>query len=49
MSTKKNAQNESCELSFIGRKMRTIARETAFQIALRYWLQRGRGEGQCYI
>ena len=32
---KKNAQRESCELSFIGGKMRTIAQETAFQIALR--------------
>ena len=26
--------------------MRTVARETAFQIALRKLLQRGRGEGQ---
>ena len=31
---KKNVQNESCELSFIGGKMRTIAQET-YQIALR--------------
>ena len=32
---KKIVQYESCELSFIWGKMRTIARETAFQIALR--------------
>ena len=32
---KKNAQHESCELSFIWGKMRTAAQETAFQIALR--------------
>ena len=32
---KKKAQRESCELSFIWGKMRTIARETAIQIALR--------------
>ena len=31
----KNAQCESCELSFIWGKMRTIAWETAFQLALR--------------
>ena len=31
----KNAQCESCELSFIWGKMRTAARETAPQIALR--------------
>ena len=34
-STEKNAQRESCKLSFIWGKMRTIAQETAFQIALR--------------
>ena len=33
---KKKAQHESCELSFIGGKMRTIVWETDFQIALRY-------------
>ena len=32
---KKKAQPESCKLSFIWGKMRTAARETAFQIALR--------------
>ena len=32
---KKNAHRESCELSFIWGKMRTIARETASQTALR--------------
>ena len=32
---KKNAHHESCELSFIWDKMRTVAQETASQIALR--------------
>ena len=32
---KKNAQRESCELSFIWGKMRTIGWETTFQVALR--------------
>ena len=32
---KKNAQGDSCELSFIGGKMRAIARETDSQVALR--------------
>ena len=35
MSTKKDVQLESCELSFICGKMRTAAREAASQIALR--------------
>ena len=35
MFTGKRAWHESCELSFIWGKMRTIARETAFQTALR--------------
>ena len=35
MLTEKNTQHENSELSFIWGKMRTIARETAFQIALR--------------
>ena len=35
LSTEKNAQCESCELSFIWGKMRTTAREAASQIALR--------------
>ena len=34
VSKKANAQHESCELGFIWGKMRTIARETALQIAL---------------
>ena len=46
MLTEKNAQRESCELSFIWGKMRTIAWETSFQIALRNCSKRGRGEGQ---
>ena len=33
LSTKKDAQCESCELSFIWGKMRTAARETACQVA----------------
>ena len=32
---KKSSQQESCKLSFIWGKMRTLALETAFQIALR--------------
>ena len=32
---KKNVQCENCTLNFIWGKMRTIAQETAFQIALR--------------
>ena len=35
VSTKKDVQLESCELSFIWGKMRTAAREAASQIALR--------------
>ena len=33
--TKKDAQHESCKLSFIWGKMRTVSREPASQIALR--------------
>ena len=33
--TKKGARHESCKLSFIGGKMRTVSRETAPQTALR--------------
>ena len=33
--TLKNVQCECCDLCFIGKKMRTIAWETAFQIVLR--------------
>ena len=35
VTEKKKARCESCELSFIGGKVRTIAWETASQIALR--------------
>ena len=35
---------KNCELSFIWGKMRTIAWETASQIALRYWLWRYSGK-----
>ena len=35
LSTKKDVQLKSCELSFIWGKMRTAAREVASQIALR--------------
>ena len=31
----KNARHENCELHFIWGKMKTLAQETAFQIALR--------------
>ena len=31
----KNARHENCELHFIWSKMKTLAQETAFQIALR--------------
>ena len=40
----KNAQHESCKLSFIWGNMRTVVQETAFKIALRNcW-----GEGSVY-
>ena len=42
----KNAQHENCELSFIWGKMRTIAREMAFQIALRNRSKELGGKGQ---
>ena len=35
VSTKRNAQCETCESGFIGHKMRTIALESGSQIALR--------------
>ena len=35
MLTEKDAQCENCELNFIWGKMRTVAQETASQIALR--------------
>ena len=47
---KKKAQHETCELSFIWGKIRTIALETASQIDLRYQLERGgRGKSVLYI
>ena len=48
VSTKKDAQLESFELSFIWGKMRTAAQEAAPQIALRL-LQSGRGAGNVNI
>ena len=45
----KNAQCESCELSFIWCKMRTIAQETAFQIGLRNCSQEAGGKGSMYV
>ena len=53
LSTKRNAQSESCELSFIWSfiwgKMRTTAGETASQTALRNCSKEVGGEGQRYI
>ena len=50
MSTeKKNAQFESCELSFIWGKMRTIAWEAAFQIALRNSSKEAGGKVSIYV
>ena len=46
---KKNAQHESCELSFIGGKMKTIARETAIQIALRNYFSEVWGKVSVYV
>ena len=46
MLTKKDVQLESCELSFIWGKMRTIAQEAASQIALRDRSKAAVGEGQ---
>ena len=42
----KDAQHESCNLSFIWSKMRTAAREIALQIALRDCSKEGVGAGQ---
>ena len=47
MSTKKDVQLESCELSFIWGKMRTAAQEAASQIALRDCSKAAVGESQC--
>ena len=46
LSTEKNAQYESCELSFIWGKMRTVAHEAAPQIALRGCSKEVVGGGQ---
>ena len=46
MSTKKDAQLESYELSFIWGKMRTAAREAASQRALKDCSKAAVGEGQ---
>ena len=46
VSTEKNAQSESCELSFIWGKMRTVAQEIAPKIALRNCNRRERGRAQ---
>ena len=46
MSTKTDAQLESCELSFIWGKMRTAAREAASQRALKDCSKAAVGEGQ---
>ena len=43
LSTEKNAQHESCELSFIWGKMRTVAQEIASQLgetATKRWGER---------
>ena len=48
MSTKKDAQCESCELSFIWGKMRTAAQEAAPQIALRDCSKRAVGGRSIY-
>ena len=45
----KNAQHESCKLSFIWGKMRTAARETAFQIALRNRSKEAGGKVSIYV
>ena len=46
VSTRKGEQRESCELGFIGGKMRTAAREAAPQIALIACSEEAVGEGQ---
>ena len=49
MLTFKNTQSESCELTFIGGKMRTIAQETAPQIALRNCSKEIEGKVRIYV
>ena len=46
MSAKKDVQLDSCELSFIWGKMRTVAQEAASQIALRDCSKVAVGENQ---
>ena len=46
VSTKKHVQLESCELSFIWGKMRTLAQEAASHIALRDCSKVAVGESQ---
>ena len=46
---KKSARRESCKLSFIWGKMRTVARETAFQIALRNCSKEVGGKVSIYV
>jgi len=47
--TEKNVQHESRELSFIWGKMRTAAKETAPQIALRNCSKEARGQDSIYV
>ena len=49
MLTFKNTQCEGCELTFIGWKMRTIAQETAPQIALRNCSKEVEGKVRIYV
>ena len=46
---KKNAQCESCELSFIWSNVRTAAQETAPQIALRIYFKEVGGKDRIYV
>ena len=45
----KQLHNVSCELSFIWGKMKTIARETAIQIALRSYFKEVWGKVSVYV
>ena len=49
MSTKKDAQLKSCELSLIWGKMRTVAQETAPQIAEKLLSRGSEGRAICKI
>ena len=46
---KKNTQYESCKLSFIWGKMKAIALETAFQLALRNCSKEAGGKVSIYV